>query len=486
MNPNDMPASLRRKLRRPGHPFHSRRLASIRGLAFLAFFILLTRAFSAQPGSLDVGFDPGTGVDQSVFSIVVQPDGRVVIGGDFTTVNGAPLKGIARLESNGAVDAGFSVGAGPDDVVNAVALQGDKLIIGGYFTSVDMMPQGYIARLNTNGSLDMSFNPGTGADGPVLALAVQDDGKILVGGGFMTIDGIGRTNIARLNSDGSVDMTFDPGKGVHSELFSTVNALALQTNGQVVIGGNFIKVNGTTRNNIARLNTDGGVDTTFNPFVGITGAGVLAGVNALAMQSDGKVLVGGDFTSVGGTARTNVARINSNGGLDLSFNPGVGADAAVSSLGVQSSGKVVVGGFFNHINNLTRHYVAQLNADGSVDSGFVSGAGANDAVYVNAIHADGKVLIGGLFTSFDTTARHGIARLNGDAPTMLVNPMHTGSTFSASVETISGRSYFLEYKNALSDSTWTSLASKPGTGSTLILTDNGASGATRFYRVRVQ
>src|SRR5206468_3013246 len=163
----------------------------------------------------------------------------------------------------------------------------------------------------------------------------------------------------------SVDITFNPGTGVSSDDFSTVNSIALQTDGEVVIGGAFGKVNGTPRNNIARLNPDGSLDLLFSPFVGVTGAGLLAGVNALALQSDGRILLGGDFTSANGTARTNIARLNSNGSLDLNFDPGTGPDAAVSSLRVQSNGRVVLTGFFNHVNGAMRHYVAQLNADGS-------------------------------------------------------------------------------------------------------------------------
>src|ERR1043166_5648068 len=314
----------------------------LRGLIALCVLCVLCgnpfgSAFGAQPGSLDTGFNPGTGVDQSVFAIAVQSDGRIIIAGDFNTVNGTPHKGVARLATNGEVDPNFSAGDGPDDVVNAVALQGSKLIIGGYFSSVDTTSQPYIARLGTNGTLDTSFDTGTGPDGPVLALAVQPDGKVLLAGTFNTVDGIARTNIARLNSNGSVDMGFDPGEGVSAELFSSVNSIALQADGKVVIGGAFSKYDGTPRNNLARLNTNGVLDAQFTPFVGLAGAGVLAGVNALAIQGDGRILLGGDFTSASGSARTNLARLNSNGGVDLNFDPGAGPDAPVTSLAVQEN-----------------------------------------------------------------------------------------------------------------------------------------------------
>src|SRR5262249_28076216 len=142
--------------------------------------VLAPNSASAQPGSLDLSFHPGAGGDQSVYSMLVQGDGKIVIGGDFTTVDNLPRKGNARLGSDGQVDSGFNPGTGADDLVSAMAMQGNKIIIAGYFTSVDDVPRGSIARLNSDGSLDETFDPGDGADGPILALAVQSDGKILV------------------------------------------------------------------------------------------------------------------------------------------------------------------------------------------------------------------------------------------------------------------------------------------------------------------
>src|SRR4029434_8943900 len=112
-----------------------------------------------------------------------------------------------------------------------------------------------------DGSLDNSFNPGTGPDYGVTSVAVQPDGKVLIGGYFYNVSGTNRNGIARLNANGSLDNTFDPGGGSNGG----VKALALQSNGKVVIGGDFTTVNGTSRNHIARLNTDGSLDSSFNP-----------------------------------------------------------------------------------------------------------------------------------------------------------------------------------------------------------------------------
>lgn len=441
---------------------------------------------SALPGSLDTSFDPGTGVDQSVFAMAIQPDGKIVIGGDFTTVNGGPHKGIARLKSDGTVDSEFDAGTGPNDLVSAVAIQGNKIIIAGYFTEVSGINQGYVARLDTNGTLDTNFNIGTGADGPVLALVVQPDGKILLGGTFSTINHISRTNIARLKGDGSLDTDFDPGTGVGSDNFPTVNSLGLQSDGKVVIGGAFDAVNGEPRNNIARLNTNGVVDAGFVPNVGVGGAGLLAGVNALGIQSDDKILICGDFTSVAGSPRTNIARLTAAGSVDVTFNPAAVADSAVSAVAVDNNGRILIGGFFTHVNGTPQNYIARLSNVGGLDSRFDPGTGPNDAVYTTAIQTNGRALIGGVFATFNSTPRHAIARLKGDVSVRLFNPTHSVTTFSASVATELGYNYVLEYKDSISDSTWTALPAVAGDGTIRPLIDPSASVPRRFYRAEVQ
>jgi len=441
----------------------------------------------AQPGLLDPTFNPGTGIDQSVFSAATQSDGRIVIGGDFTQVNGAPRAGIARLNTDGTVDGTFDPGSGADDLVNAVAIQNDKVIIAGFFTTVNGAAQGSIARLDSSGNLDASFNTGTGADGPILALVVQSDGKVLLGGQFTTFNGVPRANIARLNIDGTLDPGFAPGAGIVAESFSTVNAVALQTDGKVIIGGVFTNVNGMPRRHVARLNSDGSLDSAFSPSVDVTGAGILSGINAVAVDHNGRILLGGDFTGVNGLARTNIARLNSNGSLDTGFDPGTGTDFAVNSLAVQDNGKVILGGFFTHVNGTPRNYVARLNTNGGVDTEFDPGSGANEAVYFNSIQIDGKVLIGGFFTSFNGTPRDGIARLEGDTVILgprLFGPVRSGSTFRVSVATVPGRSYTLQFKDALSVAAWTALVPVPGDGTVKILQDTGATGPQRLYRVQ--
>lgn len=211
-------------------------------------------------GTLDLTFNPGTGANLDVRSIVLQPDGKILVGGRFSNFNGTLTNSIVRLNSNGTTDSSFSPGTGANQNILVIALQPDgKIIIAGFFTAFNgITTANRIARLNIDGTLDASFNTLTGTGGDILALAIQPDGKIIIGGGFSTYSGIDRRRIARVNVDGSIDLTFDPGTGAFpfalSPTGTKVETIALQPDGKIIIGGNFTSYNGRGRNRITRLN----------------------------------------------------------------------------------------------------------------------------------------------------------------------------------------------------------------------------------------
>jgi uncharacterized delta-60 repeat protein len=265
--------------------------------------------------------------------------------------------------------------------------------------------------LAQTGSIDHSFNPtdigfgnGDGANNWVRSTVLQPDGKILIGGSFTAYNGTTRNSIARLNADGSLDASFNPGTGAND----WVHSIALQPDGKILIGGKFTAYNGTTRNRIARLNTDGSLDASFNP-----GTGADHWVNSIALQPDGKILIGGEFTAYNGTTSNYIARLNTDGSLDASFNPRTGADHWVNSIALQPDGKILIGGYFDTYNGTTRNRIARLNTDGSLDASFNPGTGANDGVRSIALQPDGKILIGGLFTAYNGTGRNRVARIRG-------------------------------------------------------------------------
>jgi uncharacterized delta-60 repeat protein len=171
-------------------------------------------------GLQDAGFQSGSGPSGAVRSLAVQPDGKILITGSFTTCNGVTSNRVARLLSTGALDPTFSVGVGANSIVHAAALQPDgKILIGGLFTTYSGSTRNRIARLNANGTVDTSFNMGTAANDMVRAIAVQADGKILVGGGFTSFNSTVRGRIARLHAvspivTGTINGPICPGAGV--------------------------------------------------------------------------------------------------------------------------------------------------------------------------------------------------------------------------------------------------------------------------------
>src|SRR5207237_255102 len=194
---------------------------------------------------------------------------------------------------------------------------------------------------------------------------------------------------------GDVDLSFDPGGGPNADIY----CVATQPDGKALIGGAFTSVNGTNRNRIARLNSDGSLDTTFDP-----GQGANDIVITLAPLADGKVLIAGAFTAINGVDSYKLARLNANGTLDTTFDTGATVANDVFSLAVQPDGKVLAAGRFPA--------VFRFNADGTVDEGFNSGAGASGAVYALGLQPDGKVLAAGTFSMFNEEPRSHIARLN--------------------------------------------------------------------------
>jgi uncharacterized delta-60 repeat protein len=348
-------------------------------------------------GSLDTGFNSGAGFNGKVNSIVLQTDSKILVGGGFTTYNGTAKNRIIRLNSDGTIDDDFNPGTGFNNTVTIIALQSDgKILVGGSFSLFNGIARNNIARLNSDGSLDTGFNPGAGFNNWVTSVAIQSDGKILVGGGFYYFDGTIRQYIARLNSDGSLDTGFNPG----TVLKSLVTSIAIQGDGKIIVGEHTSGYYTGIGNSITRFNSDGSLDTGFN-----TGTGFNNIVFSIMIQRNGKILVGGVFTFFNGTARNCIARLNSDGSLDTAFNPGIGFNDNIESIAIQGDGKILVGG-----SNFAR-----LNSHGSFDTGFNNPAsGFYLGVKSIVVQDDGNILVGGSFTSFNGIGRNRITRLFGD------------------------------------------------------------------------
>jgi uncharacterized delta-60 repeat protein len=317
--------------------------------------------------------------------------------------------------AQGGLDLSFVSGtvASTGNVSSSVVQSDGKLVIGGTFTSYNGTSINRIGRVNTDGSLDATFNVGTGANQLISKVLLQSDGKIIIVGNFTTYNGTAKNRIVRLNSDGSIDGTFNIGTGANSQIYSA----ALQSDGKIVIGGTFTSYNGTTGvNRLARLNSDGTLDGSFS-----AGTGPDSWTYAMAIQPDGKIIIVGNFSSYSGTTVNRVARVTSTGALDnlLSFNAGSAISVAGSigyAVDLQSDGKIIIGGNFTTFNGSTKNRLVRLNTDGSTDNTFNSGGSdANNVVYSCKVQPDDKILIGGHFTTFNgVTIPARVACLNSD------------------------------------------------------------------------
>ncbi|MBK9628805.1 MAG: T9SS type A sorting domain-containing protein [Flavobacteriales bacterium] len=368
--------------------------------------MLTVQTAHAQSGSLDGTFTVGTGVNGRLFAMAAQPDGKQVIGGAFTTYNGVARNRIARINRNGTLDASFVVGSGVNGQVTAVAIDAsDKVLIGGSFTTYNGSAAMRLVRVNANGSIDPSFNTGSGIpNGSVSAIQVQKDGRILVVGSFNQVNGTATGRIVRLNSDGSIDTGYTTGLGANGDIYGA----ALDNSGKLVVVGAFTSMNGVMRPGIARLRTDGELDISFNP-----GAGPNAAVYCVAHQRDGKILIGGLFTSYNGsTPASRIARLERNGSYDNSFSIGTGFNSWVYTIAFQGDGKILAGGDFTMYNGTARNRLVRLQTNGVLDTGFSTGSTCSNWVYAITWQPEGRITVGGGFTSYNGTARNRILRLN--------------------------------------------------------------------------
>jgi uncharacterized delta-60 repeat protein len=312
----------------------------------------------------------------------------------------------------GLVDENFphGIGYGFQKNVHDIRLQPDgKIIIAGDFT--DYLYSGvtynstYLIRLNSDGTVDTSFDIMSGSagfDDSVKTIHIQNDGKIIVGGDFTQLvrNSITYTlnHIVRFNSDGSVDTSFSGG----TRFDDSVNKVEVQDDGKIVVGGKFTSYDGQSYNSIIRLYGDGTIDPTFIIGTGITGTPPNQYVNDVLKDGD-KLLVVGSFSSYNGNSVNNIVRILSNGSIDPTFDTGTGFNGITTSIGIQSTGHIVVGGQFTEFNGIDLDYgnIVRLKSDGSFSNSLSSGL--NNTVITITIQEDDRILVGGFFIKYYTS-----------------------------------------------------------------------------------
>ena len=343
--------------------------------------------------------------NQTVNAIAPLDDGRILIGGTINQpgTEFGSIFNLARLHPDGSVDSSFLTGFGFDDAVLALEVLPDgKILAGGEFTSYDGSACNRIVRLNADGTVDSTFlaNIGSGADGHVRDIAVESDGRILLGGDFLNFDGTGARGLVRLNADGTpaAALSLPFNTGFQARVYSIIP----EAGGKILVGGSFyIAWTGSGfRSGVARLNSDGTRDSSFDPDAGAHASGSTSSirtVSTMAALPDGKYLLGGSFTAYDETNIPYLARIENDGSLDPAFTPPA-FDDNVEALLLQPDGAILAGGRFS----VPSSGAARLNPDGTVDPTFEVGTGTHNGastrpVYAFALDDNGALFAGGNF-----------------------------------------------------------------------------------------
>ena len=348
------------------------------------------------------------GVNGYVGSSLNLPNGKILIGGNFSSYNGQSINGIARLNANGNLDASFHSGLAAGDAVDFILLQSNnKLIIGGSFTQYDGTSANQIVRINANGTLDATFNATVGANGPITKAILEPSGKIIIIGNFTQYNGVNKNGIVRLRPNGQLDPTFNYSDTTDHEPTS----LALQPDGKIVVT---FTDNSANDNLIVRLNGNGAVDPTFT-VESREGSSNSISLGAIAIQADGKIVVAGTIFSGLESIHGYCVRVNSDGSTDPTFTPPT-STTGLNNISIQSNGKIVLSGFYKN-NYIEKPYstntLERFNTDGSSDvtfKNYSSIAGVGFYNFITSLQPDGKIILGGSFKH----PQSGITRLNSD------------------------------------------------------------------------
>jgi len=391
--------------------------------------VLTVLPASTQPGSTDLSFDPmrggqliGLEGDYGFISaLALQPDGKLIAAGDFIGASGVPRRDLVRLNPDGSADASFRGSIDPGGLVQVVTIQPNgQLLVAGNFAEIDHIPCRGLARLNPDGSVDPSFAPvlGGATHDVVRAIVVQPDGNILLAGNFTTVNDQPRYHVARVHPDGTLDSTFQPGLIVPASdvIF---NCLTLQPDGKVLVG----HATCSAELALCRLNADGSLDTGFH--LGVPPAGWCGGVMEVVLQPSGKLVVYGNF----GAWRF-LARLHTDGSEDHSFVPPA-IFWQIHQLLSQPDGKIVIAGHDSGWIGETPNGILRLNLDGSVDNGFQVPEGVlghQNEIGALALRPDGRILLGKAYSFFNVQNPQAIVQLqpNGSVDSSFQYRLHPG------------------------------------------------------------
>ncbi|HEY1037554.1 MAG TPA: Ig-like domain-containing protein [Candidatus Paceibacterota bacterium] len=367
----------------------------------------VTQAAIVQDTSFNANHEGKFG-STGTYYLTKQSDGKILVGGAFGTYNGvASSSRLVRLNADGTDDTAFNAAMGSgfnNNVQHIHQFSNGKVLVTGNFTTFNGNTRGRIVPLNADGTEDSSFlaNAGSGFAGSgVFTAREQADGKIIIGGSLTSFNGFTISNLARINADGTVDTSFNVNL---KTLNSFVRDIEIQPSGKIVVAGAFTTYDGNVRNRILRLNSDGTEDLAF---ASTTGTGFNSFVFRTSQDASGNLYFGGDFTTYNGSTTSYIVKTNSEGVIDPTFNANIGTGSNDDLLSVRvatSTGKILLGGnsSMTTFNGTTSARIARLNADGTVDGEFGAAMGSGFNGQMQYVQQFGnEIYAAGTFTSFN-------------------------------------------------------------------------------------
>lgn len=383
--------------------------------AYSTLLLSATSSATGAPGDVDPLFH--VEVNGIVRTTALQPDGKILIGGEFTVVNSQPRTGLARLHPDGSLDTSFDVHLAPHQPsgfhsVNSIAVQSDsKIVFAGAFSMAGGVERSAIARVLSNGTPDLNFNPSVGSTRLewVEFLVPQPDEKFIVTGAYLLGATVARRTICRIDADGTLDGTYKNSTVDISADAWTGSCFVVQPDGKILVS-DASNPQWPSKLAVGRLHADGSLETA------LWTQGINPHQKIIALQPDGKVLVSSD---------DDPKRLAPDGTMDSAF--AASTEQRVNfiytrSLTLQCDGKILLGGSSFSNRNLTR-----LNADGSLDESFMADA-PHFLLFDSGVHSihsqpDGKIIVAGLFESVNNVPQPFLVRLQGDvAPESLTLP----------------------------------------------------------------
>ena len=397
-------------------------------------------------------------IEGTVHALALDADGQIIAGGEFSAVNGTAINHMARLQANGELDSTFTPVF--DGAVFALKVGADGTIYsGGAFNS----PARNIARLTGSGQLDPALDLGSSTSARVTCLNVLPDGTAVFGGRFNTVNRAQSFYVGKLSSAGSFDPAFMPALQSASSIEAGIEAVAVQSDGKLIVGGNVTTANGFAY--LVRLHPDGSLDSTFS-----SENGPILYPKKLIVLPDDRIVLAGVANSYGqGFVRV----LNADGTLDSRFEAPV-FDGSVETVALAGDGSMIVGGSFSA-------KLARLEPSGALDQNWT--VPCDGPVKAIVFDDSGAVLIGGAFRSVGDQEHLGIARLFVTNRSGLLNATNENGRFVARLQAQAGEFYVIEASTDLR--TWTVAGSARASTTRIEISDADASSRKhRFFRIR--